>query len=61
MILIITEIQYSGTALLLLVNHAYRIDTITPHTPIMNLLSVVHEWKPSRAYHKIDTFYGEQR
>jgi len=43
--------SHSGTALLLLVNHAYRIDTITPRTPIMYLLSVVRKWKPSRAYH----------
>jgi len=39
MILIMIEMQYSGTTLLLLVNHAYCIETIIPHVPLIYLPS----------------------
>jgi len=91
--MIMIEMQYSSTALLLLVNPCIlhqnnglsyinycpkmlccqlcathyttlRINKITSAIKVapMKISDDFHfKWKPSCAYHKIDTFYGEQR
>jgi len=97
MVMITFEIQYSSTALLLLVNPRilHRNNGTTCPTYILNFIvlkenaslpamfnplcsstnlkknfcnqsSLItddfrYEWKPSRAYHKINTFHGEKR